>query len=608
MPKFICLLADPNNARAVAAARDLSARLLRTAPDWREAYSCAGLHALQHSGPVSGMHVYDLSRGCVLGHLYTPVEGFARPTCLDALELRCAERVVATHGQYLRDNLWGSYVGFIVEPRTGTYYVLRDCSGSIDCYYFQTNDVTVVLSDIADALSLGIGSFDINWRYVSGFLLDDDLQTSETGLEGVSQVLAGERLAFTGRGIRRDALWDPRDVCRSKPVDDWNEAVRRLKTIAYDCIGAWASVHRKILLSLSGGLDSAIVLGAFDPAVAAGQISCLNRYSCRAGEDEREFARLAAARARVQLVESPWHQDGLAIDERIFRAPRIAKPSLATFDLLDLDYRNALSKSLRADATWTGRGGDQLFYRQATPLIAADYVHRHGISSSFHRMIADTARLTRQSYWHTAREAVRHGFSRRPWEPSLGELTPSSFLNNDASPHRAYERTVNLWSRDSDDLPKGKRLQIKSLAIMLNRERPFDVLHHAVEHAPLLSQPLIEFCLSVPTYVLCRGGQYRALARSAFAQSVPAEILTREDKGSTMLFTVRLMRQSMPFIRELLLDGVLNAHGMIDSRSLERHLRSGEPLRSNQVFALMACIAAEAWIRKWDRIPCRAAA
>jgi asparagine synthase (glutamine-hydrolysing) len=608
MHRFICLLADPNDARAVETARDLSSRLLRTASGWREIYSCAGLHALQHSGAGKGMRAYTLPGGCVLGHLYTAAESSAIPAGVDALDRRCAERVAATHGQYLRDNFWGSYVGFILDPQTNTHYVLRDCSGGIDCYYFQTNHVTVVLSDIADALSLGLGSFRINWRYVSGFLLDDDLQTSETGLDGVSQVLAGERLAFTRRAIERHALWDPREVCRAKRVDDWNEAVRRLRAIAYDCIGAWTREHRKILLSLSGGLDSAIILGAFDPSVAATRVSCLNRYSCRAGEDEREFARLAAARARVQLIESPWHLDGLAIDERIFQAPPIAKPSLATFDLLDLGYRNSLTESLGVDATWTGRGGDQLFYRLATPLIAADYVHAHGITGSFHRTVADTARLSRQSYWNTARQAIRLGFSRSPWEPSLGELTPNSFLNKDAPKHQAYERTVNLWGRDSDDLPKGKRLQIQSLAIMLNRERPFDALYHVEEHAPLLSQPLIEFCLSVPTYVLSRGGQYRALARTAFAENVPAAILAREGKGSTMLFTIKLMRQSMPFIRELLLDGVLSAHGLIDSQSLERHLRSGEPLRSNQVFALMACIAAEAWIRKWDRMAHRAAA
>jgi asparagine synthase (glutamine-hydrolysing) len=608
MHRFICLLANPNDPMAVATARELSSKLVQGVTGWRETYSCNGLRALQYAGAGNSMRTYALPGGCILGYLYTPVESSPAPTLVDALDSRGAAAVAATHGAYVRDNFWGSYVGFIVDRQNGNHHVLRDCSGRIDCYYFRANNVTVVLSDIADGLALVGASFATNWRYVSGFLLDDDLQTSETGLEGVAQVVAGERLVITPRGIKREELWDPREVCRGESVHDWDEAARRLKTIAHGCIGAWAGAHRKILLSLSGGLDSAIILGAFDPSVARTQVACLNRYSDRAGEDEREFARLAATRAGVHLIESPWQVDGLAIDERVLRAPPIAKPSLATFDLLDLDYRNALAESLAVRATWTGRGGDQLFYRLATPLIAADYVRSHGINRSFHRIVADTARLTRQSYWDTAREALRQGFSRSAWEPSPATFTLNSFLNKDALSYRSYERTVNLWAGDSDDLPKGKRLQIQSLAIMLNRDRPFDILHHAEEHAPLLSQPLIEFCLRVPTYVLSRGGQHRALARTAFAEHVPPAILARESKGSTMLFTTSLLRQSMPFIREMLLDGVLNAHGLIDSQSLERHVRSGEPLRSNQVFALMACIAAEAWIRKWQPMARRAAA
>jgi asparagine synthase (glutamine-hydrolysing) len=607
--RFICFLADPRDARAVETVRNLSSTLLRSAPDWRETYNCTGLRAFQRSRTGNAMRTYALPQGgCILGYLYTPVESSAPPTCIEALDNRSAERIVASRGKYLRDKFWGSYVGFVLDSRNHTQYVFRDCSGRVDCYYTRTKDVTVVFSDIADVLALGIGTFSINWRYVTGFLLDDDLQTNETGLDGVSQLLTGERLAISGPSIERDLLWDPRDVCREDVVDDWDEAVRRLKTITYDCIRAWAQAHHRVLLSLSGGLDSAIILGAFDPAVARAQVSCLNRYSDRPGEDEREFARLAATRAGVPLVESEWQLDGLAIDERILRAPPIARPSLATFDLLDLDYRNSLTEAISADATWSGRGGDQLFYRLATPLIAADYVHAHGISNRLHRVVMDTARLTRQSYWATAREAIRLGLSRRAWQPSSGELTPNSFLSKDAPLYAAYGRTVDLWHADSDDIPKGKRLQMQSLAIMLNRDRPFDALHHAEEHAPLLSQPLIEFCLKVPTYVLCRGGRQRALARAAFAQHVPPAIVARESKGSTMLFTTNLMRQSMPFIRELLLDGVLTANRMVDCKSLERHLRAAEPLRSNQVFALMACISAEAWIRKWNRTTQRAAA
>ena len=48
---------------------------------------------------------------------------------------------------------------------------------------------------------------------------------------------------------------------------------------------------------------------------------------------------------------------------------------------------------------------------------------------------------------------------------------------------------------------------------------------------PLLSQPLVELCLRIPTYVLIRSGRDRALARRAFAADLPAEIVRALPKG-----------------------------------------------------------------------------
>jgi asparagine synthase (glutamine-hydrolysing) len=140
-------------------------------------------------------------------------------------------------------------------------------------------------------------------------------------------------------------------------------------------------------------------------------------------------------------------------------------------------------------------------------------------------------------------------------------------------------------------------MQILFLSQAANRHRPIAGLERAPQHHPLLSQPLMEICLQIPTYLLLRGGRERGLAREAFADRVPVQILRRRDKGSIMSHATEMLRRSEPFVRELLLDGVLVGSGVIVRRELEPYIVQGQPFREELLLPLMACIAAEVWAR-----------
>jgi asparagine synthase (glutamine-hydrolysing) len=108
----------------------------------------------------------------------------------------------------------------------------------------------------------------------------------------------------------------------------------------------------------------------------------------------------------------------------------------------------------------------------------------------------------------------------------------------------------------------------------------------------------MEVCLQVPTYLLLRGGRERALARDAFSDRVPSQILRRRDKGSIVSHATEMIRQSEAFVRELLLEGVLAKAGVIVRRELEPYIVQGQSLREEYLLPLLACIAAEVWARK----------
>jgi asparagine synthase (glutamine-hydrolysing) len=107
----------------------------------------------------------------------------------------------------------------------------------------------------------------------------------------------------------------------------------------------------------------------------------------------------------------------------------------------------------------------------------------------------------------------------------------------------------------------------------------------------------MELCLQIPTYLLIKGGRERALARDAFADCVPTEILRRRDKGSIAEHTTEMLRQGEEFVRDLLLDGMLAQSGIIKPDALKPYIVHGHPFREEHLLPLLACIAAEVWAR-----------
>src|SRR3546814_20474479 len=82
-----------------------------------------------------------------------------------------------------------------------------------------------------------------------------------------------------------------------------------------------------------------------------------------------------------------------------------------------------------------------------------------------------------------------------------------------------------------------------------DRRFPFDPVH------PLMSQPVIEACLSVPSWEACRGGSDRSFTRRAFTGDLPPTVIERRIKGGPDHFALQILRSHLPAIRTRLMDG-----------------------------------------------------
>jgi asparagine synthase (glutamine-hydrolysing) len=269
------------------------------------------------------------------------------------------------------------------------------------------------------------------------------------------------------------------------------------------------------------------------------------------------------------------------------------KPAISgLFRLLETEILNGIAATTGARTVWTGQGGDHIFLQTSSALSAVDFFKTRGFRPGFLAALRDAGHLSREPYWLVLKSVFGLGTATtgrpapRPW-----------FINPAVLPKNADEYVTHPWATEDEDLPEGKRLQIRLLAEVANRHKPIPRLERAHQHHPLMSQPLMEICLQIPTYLLVRGGRERALARDAFSDRVPPEILQRRDKGSIVAHTTQTIRSSQEFVRDLLLEGVLAGVGVIARGDLEPYIVRGEPLREEHLMPLLACVAAETWAR-----------
>jgi asparagine synthase (glutamine-hydrolysing) len=598
---YVAFLRNVRRSQNDASARTLINQFRHSRSEWKSLDGGEGLDVfhLPPSGRSVGAIELPSGKGAILGTLF-PKDLDASPRdWRPAIDEKLAAEIVRTRGGHLINRFWGVYVAFLNDQGT-THYVLRDSSGQIPCFTLVCGDVTIVTSNVEDISGLPLPAFSINTRYLAGFVYEAELSQRECGLNEVQELLAGECLEVNDNRSTQFAMWDPRTICREPALEDFEDASRQVRQVTQACVDFWASKYDRIVHQLSGGLDSSAILGCLKRSAYCPLVTCLHLESGGADDNDRVFAELAAKEAGVELVIQPGYSRDARYDERIFRLPRTPKPSVANLGLtMNSNLRNLVPARTNAEAIWDGQGGDHLFFEPRSPFGAVDYAFRHGIAGDFLQCVSDAVRRSRLSYWTVLGRSIRLGLFRGRWHPEDQYHREATFLNPAVVPADLAGYVWQTWSDDTSGIPPGKRWQISLLACLIHRHRPVPELQYASEHHPLFSQPLVELCLRIPIYTLLRGGTDRALERSAFRDIVPGPIIHRENKGSVAITAMSKIRECLPFLRELVLDGVLVRERIIDRSALEPYLAGNRPMTPRMLWPFFSCIAAEVWARKW---------
>ncbi len=524
--------------------------------------------------------------GILLGDLYD--EG-GRPvkdlTSLQHLSTQSALR------QHLLDRYWGEYLLFQpAEDGADSATLMRDPSGGMACAYSLQDGSGFITSDLSIASRIGLYRDRIDWDFVSHCLIYPHMKVSRTGLAGISELLPGCILSVDGKKTSTSLAWSPwHFVAPAERQSDPIAAARMIREVTTSVVHAMAETDRALLLELSGGLDSSIVGVCLSNAHA--RVACCTVTTPLPGTDERRYASQIAERLGINLLQQPLDFADADIG---FELPKhTLRPAVWALGRAVARAMDNAAESQGVNSLFSGGGGDTIFCYLRSAAPAADAFRARGLAAGY-KAIVDLSKLHGCTVTKAARLALRKLYlnPKAPCKPDYLLLSrtdgippqelhpwfsaPSNALQGDRE--RIFDLEGNQLFADSTLRASGRRVRF-----------------------PLLSQPVMEACLRVPSWMWISGGRNRAMARSAFSKQLPHEVLNRRSKGTFMNYTFAVYRKNKETIRRFLLDGHLCSRGLLDSHKLNLFLENPLPARDRSFMRIFDLCMIENWIRNHER-------
>ncbi|MGN6237043.1 asparagine synthase-related protein [Dyella sp.] len=500
--------------------------------------------------------------------------------------------------QRLLESTWGEYIAVLFDsPESGEITVLREPSGGVQCVYSLRGGEGFITSDISLATEMVLYHKEVDWDGVAHTLNFPYLRVARTALKGVSELLPGTALTYRETGMRHSSAWSPwRFMKRGTRHENPVAAADEVRETVSGVVEALALNEEAFLVELSGGLDSSVVA------------TCLRDFSQQAtfctlvmpvsGTDERPYAQLVTDALNTQLrtVE-------IAFDSVTLEYPVPQSSVTPAVGLLQNAVNSAWERSgnhYGINSFFSGGGGDTVFGYLKTAAPAADAFLDRGPRAGF-SAIGDLAAL----HQCTVFKAGRLTFKKMLRRPRTGWKADSSLLNRArvpaaSDPHPWIDAPPGTLPGDYERVLDLIGTQLFRVATPRGAGRSM--------HFPLLSQPVMEACLKVPSWMWITNGRNRAVARQAFADRLPRGILDRRSKGSYTGYMAAVYAHNRERMRELLEEGELCRHDLIDRAALRAFFARELAPRDLSFLRVIDLCAAENWVRQQGQEPSAARA
>jgi asparagine synthase (glutamine-hydrolysing) len=530
--------------------------------------------------------------------------GFVFRTRCDTEVLLAA---LAHWGEQALGRLRGMFAFALWDSLEESLFAARDPFGIKPFYYRHEGGRLLFASEVSALLASGVVRAEVDPEAVADYLAWFAVPAPRTVYRGLRSLQPGECLRFRRGRLDLHAAWTftgvPHDPapCRTR-----EEFVRTLRSRLDDTIRAHMLADVPVGAFLSGGLDSAAVVGLMSQAGGR----TLKTVSI--GFNEAAYSETAQAEATAKHLGT-HHRTRIVTGADVVRDLDLFLRTCdqPTGDGLNTFYASQTARAAGVKVVLSGLGGDELFggypsfravprlvrrlplwRRVPSPLrsLAADALGRGGTRP---RKLSDLLRHARDP--HEVAALQRRVFS----EARQRSLLSADALAAIGRPSPFHPRLGPL----RDDLGDPDLFSLVSawelrtyMADVLLRDSDVMSMRHSVElRVPFVDRPLIEWLWRQPVGLREDARRPKSVLAEAAADVLPPGMAERPKRGFTLPFPLWMRKELKPFLNDTFAPASVGRSGLFAPRAVrrlwDRFAAGGEDREWSRVWSLALLIA-----------------
>jgi asparagine synthase (glutamine-hydrolysing) len=510
-------------------------------PDWRGVWSAgaggaASLgYCCRRSGPAQPLDeqpIIDPFTGSALvfdGRLDNRRE-LGRVLAVADVDLRSdAQLVLASYARWGRDavaHLLGDFAFALWDPAQRRLLLSRDALGLRAISYVRQPRLTAFATESRQLLRVeGVGR-NPNLGFFAEWLAGRMSHPTETIFQGVERLPPAHIAAITDGGVELTRYWDI-DPLREIRYKDDRHYVEHFRTLYRDAVRARLRGHDRVGVLLSGGLDSASIVGmAARSSTGVETRAYTLAFNGLPDSDDEESAACVARACNVPFFCA--HFQPTALEFYVGLAAVLEDTIPAPVG----DGRVTLATEAARDGCGLlldGSGGDEWF--GGAHQHTADLLRSGRLIAAVNQLLSDAARpdfvdgigvLAKSSIWPLFPAPLRRGIKRLLPQP---DRVPRGIA-------RQFAAQVALVDRTTAPLTDPRFASIATGTIYVAATHPYcayswdevarhDALCGIDLAAPLLDRRLAEFAIALPEEQRWGGSDTKRVLRDAMEGFVP---------------------------------------------------------------------------------------
>ncbi|MFA6535621.1 MAG: asparagine synthase-related protein [Candidatus Babeliales bacterium] len=498
--------------------------------------------------------------------------------------------------QKISDLFWGRYVGVLYNMTSKAITLIRDPQGLSTLFYVQNSDGIIFSTEIELLYKVLEIKPSIDLTYFAEHIINKNQSLPTTPFQGIKELLPGMGLCVTLDGkISQMLLWNISSL-KSSFITDENAFEEELLATLKSCTKAWVGDASGVCVELSGGADSSGIMLLLQSLLPDDKKLMAVNYidSQTQSSNEIEHAQEVADVCNVSLHFLDWQNASL-----FDKLPHSWRPNKPSSLLLFYNHRKQLQELAwqnNCPEIMNGQGGDHVFLAPPPINALADHWLDHGfngITTSI-KGLSSVYRMPLMPLIYDNAKAVVNYYGKFHASQSSSTLFLNKNFAKTFKQHEFYiKNTLNKFY-------PAKAIQIESLCQAVAFSERDQFAYNTIITHPLLSQPIVELALKIPTYQSFKDGYDRIFFRRAISRIKKTKSLWRMIKGQTTGTIVKQCAYHAQDIKDIILNGKLVSGGMIDKNWLNKELVQMRHGQAENLWPIIHILTGQLWLNQWE--------